>query len=477
MSTKNLSACIILISLCPAGCLSPEWDGSVPPRRPLGAAYSTVRADGPAGSPPAGGPLEKNAPSAPAAAGPLTLRDAIARALRHNPALGSAAWGVREAEAARLQAGLPPNPELEAEFENIGGSGEFRGTDALETTIVLSQLVELGGKRTKRERLAHFESRLAGWDYEARRLAVITETARKFIAALSLQHQVAVAKDNLALADKMLQTVSRMVDAGKLSLLEQSKARVEVARARMRHNGVRRTLAAARAGLAALWAGHGPPVTALAGNLEAVSNIPPADDLAAYVEDNPAAGRWETEMHHRRAAVALAAARAIPDITAGIGFRHFGETPNNDYAFLAAFSMPLPLYDRNQGGIAKARAGLARTLFEKKTSLAQLRAAFQTAYQDLAAAHMESVSLRDEIMPAAHRAHEASMTSFRAGKADYLDVLDAQRTLVSVRKQYLQTLAAYHIAVATVEGIIGRRLDTIGDTGRKETTSTPTDGE
>lgn len=476
MSINNLSACIILVALCSAGCFPSEWGSSLPPRRPLGSAYPTAEADGPAASGP-GRPLEEHAPSAPAAAGPLTLRNAIARALRHNPELGSAAWGVREAEATRLQAGLPPNPELEAEFENIGGSGAFRGTDALETTVVLSQLVELGGKRAKRERLAHFESRLAGWDYEAGRLAVITETARKFIAALSLQRQVVVAKDNLALAEKMLKTVSRMVDAGKVSLLEQSKARVEVARARMRHNGIRRTLAAARAGLSALWAGHGPPVTALAGNLEQVSAVPPADDLAAYVDDNPAAARWETEMHHRRAAIALAAARAIPDMTAGIGFRHFGETPNNDYAFLAALSMPLPLFDRNQGGIDKARAGLVRASFDKEASLAQLRAAFQAAYQDLAAAHMESVSLRDEIVPAARHAYEASMISFRAGKADYLDVLDAQRTLVSARKQYLQTLAAYHIAVAAVEGIIGRRLDTVGDSGRKVTTSTPANGE
>ena len=92
--------------------------------------------------------------------GVVTLKQALSRALMHNPELKAFSLEVRALEARALQAGLFPNPEIDIEGENFGGTGEFQDTNVMETTIQLSQLIELGGKRSKRKQLAILEQEL-----------------------------------------------------------------------------------------------------------------------------------------------------------------------------------------------------------------------------------------------------------------------------------------------------------------------------
>jgi len=110
-------------------------------------------------------------------AAPLSLRDAMARTLADSPTLATYPWRERADDARVLQAGLGPNPELAAEIENIGGSGVYSGTSAMNLTFALSQVIELGDKRDNRREVALAGSRLTGFDYELARLDVLVETS------------------------------------------------------------------------------------------------------------------------------------------------------------------------------------------------------------------------------------------------------------------------------------------------------------
>jgi cobalt-zinc-cadmium efflux system outer membrane protein len=143
----------------------------------------------------------------PPASGTLTLHDALARALQHNPRLRAFAWEIRAREAQVQQAGRPPNPELGADLEDFAGTGLLRGFDATEVTVGLSQLVELGGDRRSRRRVAASERDLAGWDYETVRLDVLTETTQAFTAVLAAQERLALADSLLARAEQFYQSV------------------------------------------------------------------------------------------------------------------------------------------------------------------------------------------------------------------------------------------------------------------------------
>ena len=467
MLSKFMPSAVLAFALAAGGCQLPQWGASAPQRRPLGAEFDTYKPSaGDTGrlfeAQGAKGKVDLSEPT-----GELSLRRALSLALAKSPELASFAWGVREAEAEQLQAALFPNPELETEFENFGGSGEFRGDRSLETTIALSQLIELGGKRAKRMKLAQADSRLAGWQYETKRLSVLTGVTRRFIAALAMQKKLELADEDLKLASAGLDAVTKQMAAGKATLAEKTKASVEVATSKIRAARIRRALASARCELAAGWGSTRPQFTRLLGDLGEITAIPPADKLTAHLDRNPEIASWAAELQQRQAALDLARAGAIPDVTAGVGYRHTRETEENDHAIVAGVSIPLPLFDRNQGDIRKARYSLLRARMQQRAAEVKLHTEFEKAYQTLASARSEAVALRDEVLPAARSSHEASGKSFEQGKAGYLDVLDAQRTLVEVREQYLEALEAYHSAVTSVEGIIARPLKSIGNATQK----------
>ncbi|MFA5253008.1 MAG: TolC family protein, partial [Phycisphaerae bacterium] len=96
---------------------------------------------------------------------------------------------TRVAEARELQAGLWPNPALEIGVEDVGGSGGRSGFNAAETTIQLSQLIELGDKAQKRRNVASLEKELTGWDYEAKRLEILTEASKAYVELLAIQEK------------------------------------------------------------------------------------------------------------------------------------------------------------------------------------------------------------------------------------------------------------------------------------------------
>lgn len=161
---------------------------------------------------PAGGNLSScRAPSEPDAAvsasphigdpaGVLTLSRALSLVLTRNPELAGYSWEVRAGEARTLQAGFRPNPDIEAEIEDFGGSKERKSLEVAETTVALSQLIELGGKRSKRERVAALQRDLAGWDYEAKRFDVLTEVTKAFVEVLGAQQQVVYTGELVRLA-------------------------------------------------------------------------------------------------------------------------------------------------------------------------------------------------------------------------------------------------------------------------------------
>jgi cobalt-zinc-cadmium efflux system outer membrane protein len=138
--------------------------------------------------------------------------------------------------------------------ENFGGTGStIKGVRATEATLQLSQLIELGGKRAKRMRLAGLERELAGWDYEVKRLEVLMEAKKAFVDVLANAERQAFATDFLRLAEQVQRTVSERVKAGKVSPVEETRARVAVSTARLQAQQAGRSHEAAKKRLAASW--------------------------------------------------------------------------------------------------------------------------------------------------------------------------------------------------------------------------------
>ena len=391
--------------------------------------------------------------------GTLPLSRAMALALLNNPELRSFAWEVRAAEARALQASLPPNPEASVEVENIGGSGELSGFDGAETTLSLGQAFLLGGKIQKRTRLASLDRELSGFDYETKRIEVLTEVTKRFVDVLAAQRRVGFAEEVHTLAQQVLDMVTKRVEAGAIAPVERTRSSVTVFTSRLALDRARREVKRSRTRLTATWSSTSPQFQAVTGPFEIVHELPPATTLAAYVSQNPEIARWAVEMSKHQAAVQLARAEAVPDVEVEAGVRHFNDT--DDTAFVVGLSLPLPIFDRNQGGVLEAMYNLKKVQEERRAAEVRVRAALSATYLKLATAYAEATSLTREVLPAAKTAFDATREAFTQGKLGYLDVLDAQRTLIDIQSQQVDALASYHHALAEVESLIGQPLDEV----------------
>ncbi len=386
---------------------------------------------------------------------PLTLDHALSLTLAHNPEVDATAAEIRAYEAEALQAGLRPNPVVALDFENLAGSGNFSGTDATETTLMLSQAIELGGKRDERRRAAEAETALAQSRGEITRTELRARTTRQFITVLSAQQRLQLADDLVTLARRALNTVEERIEAGKAPATEKLRARILVAELEIARTKETHSLTAERQSLAALL-GDQFNVGTVAGDLTQLPSPPPLSELEPLLEQSPHQTEWDAQRQQRERILALEESRRIPDLEVGVGIRYFNDSEDN--ALVAGLSIPLPLFNRNQGAVAAARSRAEKVRSEQRNATLQARAALTAAWQQMSAAHEEAEALRDQVLPAAEEALAAAEYGYRAGKFPLLDVLDAQRTLIETRQSHLSALASFHQAVAELERLLGRAL-------------------
>lgn len=389
-------------------------------------------------------------------AGTLALSQALALALTQNPELAAYSWETRAQEAAALQASFFPNPTIGANAANFGNR-VIKGFDGDVVTLELSQLIELGGKRTARMEAASLTKELADWDYETKRIDVLTQVSQAFIDVLTAQQRLSLTQLTQELANQMLLTTSARVQAGKVSPVEETKAKVSFASAQFELLRAQREIEAARKRLAATWGSTEPRFDTVVGDLETIKAPPTLESLVQRIEKNPDLARWVTELTQRQALLTVEKSKAIPDVTATIGASKY--LMPHDYALVVGFSMPLPIFNRNQGSIREAQHRLTRAEEDRRNAEVRITTLLNTLYQKLNTAYSEVSALRQAILPGAQSAYDAAREGYRFGKFGFLDVLDAQRTLFGAKNQNLLALSDYHKSVIDVERLIGGKLD------------------
>jgi len=389
--------------------------------------------------------------------GALTLRDALALALYENAELAPFAWQERANEARILQAGLRHNPELGLQVEDVLGTGDFSGGREAQTTLQLSQVIELGGKRAARRDVASQSRGLTKSEYELKRVEVLGDVTQRFIQVVANQHALDLALTNRQLAEDALRTVQERVKAGKGSALEERKAQVALARGEVLVEGARHELNAARKKLAACWRSRHPVFEKVAADLFARKSVPAFEEFANRISQSPEIARWVSEKKLREAEIKLADARRKPNMTVGAGIRRLERS--GDEAFVFGFSMPLQWFDRNQGGAAEARALLGRTEAEQKAAEVRLGMVLLGLYEEMVHDVHVMEGLQKEILPKAEDALAISREGFAQGRFSYLEVLDAQRTIFEVKQEYIQTATTYHQFLVEIERLIGQPIE------------------
>jgi len=396
------------------------------------------------------------ATTAPATSDAISLRDAVRQALRNSPELKAFAWSAESALARVRQAALWPNPEIELERENFGGSGDFSGTGRAEDTLAVAQLLPLGGDIKHRRHLAKAESDLASWDYHAARLRVVLDTSRRYITALATTRRLDLARRELEVTRKLESITEKRIEFGDTSPVERARVAVPVVAAELELTRAELAHVAARQRLALAWGERDLADIRLTGTLDTLAPLPAASALVATVNNSPDVARWAAEISAREASAKLIRAEAIPDPVLRVGIKRNQRT--DDHGLIVGISLPLPIFDRNQGARSAARA--AENAAEENRRAAELRieSALSSAYFSLAVAHAESSALRERALPAAREAYEATLSAFSAGQLPYLDVLDASRSLLEMERRQVEALVTYQNAKAELTALLGGDL-------------------
>jgi cobalt-zinc-cadmium efflux system outer membrane protein len=261
-----------------------------------------------------------------------------------------------------------------------------------------------------------------------------------------------LAEENVQLTERGIPVTQKRVEAGKASNVELIRTNTEAATARIGLTEARHDLESARVNLAAQWGAKKATFPSVTGDLEQLRPIPSLESLKAKLEANPELAKWTTERQKREATLSLARAEGHPDLTINAGPRLLGAS-RADMTLVAGFSIPLPLWNRNQGKIAEAEANVAKTSDERAAAEAGAYAELNEAYQTLGRAAEEVRILRDTVLPGAKSAVDQITEGYATGRFSQLDVLDAQRSYIETRSQYVRALSDFQKAAAQIDAL------------------------
>lgn len=385
-------------------------------------------------------------PTAMAAPSFLTLQQALQAAYERNPTLRAASRAIGIAHGEHQQAGMLPNPEL-------GLSTEGTDSRSRVETVEIAQTIELGGKRAARLAAGDQQRQLAAEALQAQRAELRADVMAAYLDALTVQERVTLARSAIDVAGRALDAATRRVAAGKISPVEQTRSSVAEAMVKMELTQATAELAVARRKLATLMGSSAPLAQSLVTPELAFDAIPPLAELEARLDAAPRLRQARVQVAREDAQVKVERALRTPDLRVSVGSQRDRERGGATQTVLG-LSVPLPLFNRNQGNLAAAlqRADQARD--EADAERLRLHAALADSHGRLEVAQAQIDSLAREVLPAAQQAYEAAVTGFELGKFGFLDVLDTQRALIAARTHYLQALSERSLAATDLERIV-----------------------
>jgi cobalt-zinc-cadmium efflux system outer membrane protein len=376
----------------------------------------------------------------------LALEDALNLALNANPEIAVALREREAIEGIKTQAAVRPNPSISTLMQDTRSATR-------ETTLQINQEFELGNKRDARIEAAETLYSKAEAELGNKRSEIHANVIVAFYGVLAAQERLNLAKSSLEIANLALDAASKRVKAGKSSPVEETKSKIAESAAKIELGQATSQLNSSRKLLTALWGNSLPVFDHADGDVTVVPETGALNELSAMLENAPAVKLAKLEINTREAVTKIERSKSTPNVTISAGIVNNQDLGLNQA--LIGLSVPIPVFDRNQGNLQEAISRKYKAEDELIALKNQLGVNLAGQHERLNAARQASESLRTEILPSAQSAFYAANKGFTAGKFNFLDVLDAQRTLVQAKSQYIQALLEAHQAVAEIERILG----------------------
>lgn len=383
----------------------------------------------------------------------IDLREATERALHRNPVLRAAGFDI-DAELARRDAASLSSPyTIAAEIENFAGTGSLAGFDSAETTVGMTKVLELGGKRRAREALGDARVDLARTDADIVQQRLAVDVARRYLEVLIGQERLTLVGDAQALHEHTRAVVRKLVAAGRASEAELADASVSVQLADVERDGIEYRLEASRRALATLWGSTSVDFVRVEGKAGPLPPLPSHAMLESRLLSNPDLRRMERQLHVLDAARDIADAQQLPDVEFGAGVRHLAAP--DDTALVLSFSLPFGSKGRADPAIRESVAMSARLPEQQQAKLLELKAELFSRYQSLCAAHTRYRKLTVDVIPEAEKSVRLYEHGFELGSSRLVELTAAQKRMLALREEALLAAADFHRALIEIEFLLG----------------------
>jgi outer membrane protein, heavy metal efflux system len=389
----------------------------------------------------------------------LSLAQLEQMALQSNPTIAQAEASKRSAQGLKRQAGLLPNPIVGYQGEQFA----FRAlSDKSEHFFFVEQTIPLGGKLGKSQRV--FDRQIAEADIElaAQRQRVLNAVRMLYYDALGAQMLVDLRTELLKISRDATRTTGELLNVGQADQPDSLESEIESERAEIDLQKARNNFTRAWQSLAAVVGFPDLPVAKLSGNLEeALPDLNQNSVLSILLHESPEVNTARARVASAQAMLARAKADRIPDLflRGGIGYSNeIIETrlgPSGMKTGAEAnvqIGISLPVFNRNQGGIAAAQAQLSSAENEVRRIELSVRFRIAEAFQEYNDARDTVRRYREAILPRAEKAYNLYLASFRQMAASYPQVLISQRTLFQSREKYLDALVRLKRAAIHIQG-------------------------
>lgn len=397
---------------------------------------------------------KKSRPSATQTAAPadgtLSLDRAIRLALMHNPQL-QASGARKEAAAGRaLQARAWPNPELELSVEDLPIN---RSRPAQSKNMLgISQAVPYPGKKKADREIGVADAAVGAAEWRLKRAELVKEVKIAYYQVQTAERSAAVAADLVKVADAAAAAAAKRNAAGEIALQEQLRAEIQLEQTKAEETDAAREAAVARQALALLLGRpdlSGTPLTAgpdEAGDLLLLRVAP-----SALLAGHPAMVAARARRDQAVATLRRAGLEPRPDVKVGVAGGRDEAANENLMEF--RLTIPLPLFDRNQGKQHEAQAGVREADAGIAATQQALLAAWRAALARYNAAATQVAAHRERILPKSEQALRLVQTGFDEGKFGFIDLLDIQRTTAEARLAYQKKLFELNAARADLEAM------------------------
>jgi len=404
-----------------------------------------------------GGALHAQPPELPST---LTLEDALRIAEARSPLVVAAQQTVAASQADATGAGRHLNPSLAFSSEGLFSQTDAPFADSQQIQLGVQQEFETAGRRglrTEQARYALAASQASAQDV-LRQLRL--DVRRAYLQVVLAKADEQVARDTLGEIDKVLSINRARYEQGELSGVELRRLQVE--RFRFADDAFASELALRNARGALLALLNVRPLDRpfdVVDDLLPPSGSQPTAPLAAGAQDalgralaaRPDLQAARREVERADAGLRLQGALGKPNVSVGIGVqRDYGSN-----GMLLSFGLPLPFFNRNQGGVARGAAERDRAVALQAAAETQVTLDVQQALNALDVSRRRLAYVEADYLRNAREARDIVLASYRSGAATLIDYLDAQRALREAQRTQNRARFDYRISVFQYEAAVG----------------------